>query len=172
MITFRKLEPADIEVRVQQVTDKGCSLLLYKTARTDAAVLDEAVGCERWDCDYKEVAGMLFCIVGIECEDDGLRTWVYKSDTGSKSNMEPEKGWSSDAFKRACTKWGIGRELYTAPFIWVPKESLQRYGQNQNGKWYCRDFFAVKRIAYTDGRITELEIVNQHDLIVFRMRHD
>lgn len=32
MIEFRNLEADDIEVRVQQVTDKGASLLLYKTA--------------------------------------------------------------------------------------------------------------------------------------------
>lgn len=174
MIEFRKLEPQDIEVRVQQVNEKGCSLLLYKTARTDAAVLDEAVGNENWDCEHVEVAGMLFCTVGIRCQlESGETSWVYKQDTGTKSMMEPEKGWSSDAFKRACTKWGIGRELYTAPFVWVSAEQLQKHYQDQkSGRWIVRDRFNVKHIAYTDGRISELEIVNQHNFAVYRMRHD
>lgn len=174
MIEFRKLEPQDIEVRVQQVNDKGCSLLLYKTARTDAAILDETVGKENWDCEHVEVCGMLFCNVGIRCMlESGETSWVYKQDTGTKSIMEPEKGWASDAFKRACTRWGIGRELYTAPFIWIPAESLQKHFQSQsNGKWVCRDRFYVKRISYDETRISELEISNQHGFVVFRMRHD
>lgn len=172
MIEFKTLEPDDIEVRVQQVTEKGCSLLLYKDARTDARILDEAVGNENWDCDYSEVHGMLFCTVGIRCElPSGETSWVYKSDTGSPSNMEPEKGYSSDCFKRACTKWGIGRELYTAPFIWVDKGMLQKHEYNQKrGKWTCNDKFHVSRIKVDDGRITDLAIANQHDFTVYQMR--
>lgn len=171
MIEFKTLEPDDIEVRVQQVTDKGCSLLLYKTARCDMRLLDEAVGNENWDCEYSDVHGMLFCTVGIRCElPSGETSWVYKSDTGTPSNMEPEKGYSSDCFKRACTKWGIGRELYTAPFIWVQSGSLQKHQQDQRGKWVCRDSFGVKRVEIADGKITDLEIVNQHGFLVYQMR--
>lgn len=171
MIVFKTLEPDDIEVRVQQVTEKGCSLLLYKTARCDMRLLDEAVGGENWDCEYSEVRGMLFCTVGIRCElPSGETSWVYKSDTGTPSNMEPEKGYSSDAFKRACTKWGIGRELYTAPFIWIPSGSLQKHFKDDRGKWVCRDSFAVKKVEIVDGKIMDLEITNQHGFMVYQMR--
>lgn len=169
MIEFKALEPDDIEVRVQQVTEKGCSLLLYKTARCDMRILDEAVGQENWDCEYSSVNGYLFCTVGIRCElPSGETSWVYKSDTGTPSNMEPEKGHASDAFKRACTKWGIGRELYTAPFIWVPKESLQKHWE-QNGKWRCGDRFRVYRVEVRGGSITDLAIENQFGFTVYQM---
>lgn len=170
MIEFKPLEPDDIEVRVQQVNDKGCSLLLYKTARCDMRMLDEAVGQENWDCEYSEVHDMLFCTVGIRCMlPNGETSWVYKQDVGTKSNMEPDKGEASDAFKRACFKWGIGRELYTAPFIWVDKGILQKYYQDK-GRWQCRDKFHVERVKVEDGRITDLTIANQYGLTAYQMR--
>ena len=47
MKMFRRLRPDEIECRVQRVTPKGVVLLLYKTARTDADLLDETVGADR-----------------------------------------------------------------------------------------------------------------------------
>lgn len=172
MIQFKTLEPEDIEVRVQQVTEKGCSLLLYKTARCDMKMLDECVGQESWDCSYEAIEGKLFCTVGILCErPDGRYEWVYKQDAGTPSNMEPTKGEASDAFKRACFKWGIGRELYTAPFIWVPKESLQRHFKDErSGKWVCRERFFVRSIEVRNGRIADLEIMNAYGLTVYKMK--
>lgn len=170
MIEFKTLQADDIEVRVQQVTEKGCSLLLYKDARCDMRMLDEAVGNENWDCEYQSINGNLFCTVGIRCElPNGETSWVYKQDVGTKSNMEPDKGEASDAFKRACFKWGIGRELYTAPFVWVPRESLQKHHQD-NGRWKCNDRFKVRSVKVEGGRIADLEIENQHGLLVYQMR--
>ncbi|NOW12590.1 hypothetical protein B0H35_000004 [Clostridium acetobutylicum] len=45
--------------------------------------------------------------------------WISKQDVGTESNTEKEKGQASDSFKRACFNFGIGRELYTSPFIWI-----------------------------------------------------
>lgn len=171
MIEFKALEAGDIEVRIQQVTEKGCSLLLYKDARCDMRMLDEAVGNENWDCEYASINGNLFCTVGIRCElSSGETSWVYKQDVGTESNMEPTKGEASDAFKRACFKWGIGRELYTAPFIWVDKGMLQNHYQDQkSGRWVCRDRFSVQRVKVDKGRIADLAIANQHGLTVYQM---
>lgn len=172
MIEFRDLEAEDIEVRVQQVTKNGCSLLLYKDARTDMRMLDEAVGQENWDCEYSSINGSLFCTVGILCEQaNGQTQWVYKQDVGTKSNMEPDKGEASDAFKRACFKWGIGRELYTAPFIWIDKGQLQKHEYDQQrSKWICKDKFRVAKVKVEDGKITDLAIANQHGFNVYQMR--
>lgn len=165
---FRPLRADEIEVRVQQVNEKGAILLLYKDARADMKLLDESVGAENWDCTYVEIGGRLYCMVGIHCQlNDGSMQWVVKQDVGTDSNMEAEKGAASDAFKRACFKWGIGRELYTAPFIWVPRESLQKHFE-KNGKWVCYDKFRVKHIEIKEGHITELEIVNQFVLSVYK----
>ena len=155
---FRDLRPNEVEARVAQCSAKGASLLLYKTARTDYALLDETVGPERWACDYREVKGNLFCDLSIRF-DDG---WVTKSNCGTESNMEAEKGEASDAMKRAGFAWGIGRELYTAPFIWVPSDRLQKLSQNQRtNKWQCLDRFEVTDMTVANGEIVGLAISHE-----------
>lgn len=156
-IRFKPLGPKDVEVRVAQCTERGCSLLLYKDARCDMRMLDEAVGPENWGCDYDEVKGNLFCRVGIRTDTNG---WVYKQDVGIPSNVDAQKGEASDAFKRACFKWGIGRELYTAPFMWVPAERLASLKMNDKGKWACHDRFSVASMTIDGGEIAEVSIRN------------
>lgn len=155
---FRDLRPNEVEARVAQCSAKGASLLLYKTARTDYALLDETVGPERWQCSYSDVKGNLFCDLSIRF-DDG---WVSKSNCGTESNMEAQKGEASDAMKRAGFAWGIGRELYTAPFIWVPAEKLQKLSQNnRTNKWQCLDRFEVTDMTVANGEIVGLAISHE-----------
>lgn len=113
---MRALRADEIEVRVGQVYDKKVSMLLYKTARTDMTILDETFGEFRWQCDYKEIKGNMYCGIAVADEHGD---WVWKWDCGTESNTEKEKGEASDAMKRAGVKWGIGRELYTAPRIYL-----------------------------------------------------
>lgn len=153
---FRLLRADEIECRISQIKDNGLSLLLYKTARTDANLLDETVGEHRWTNDFKLIDGVLFGGIGI----DFGGVWVWKWDAGVESNTEAEKGRASDAFKRAGFKFGIGRELYTAPFIWIPnsKCGIQK---NDKGKLVCYDSFEVEKIAYNDHEeISGLSIIN------------
>ena len=154
-IKFRPLKADEVECRVGTCSEKGGSLLLYKDARCDMALLDETVGPERWDGRYEAIDGKLFCTVGIKCGDE----WVYKQDVGVPSNMESTKGEASDAFKRACFKWGIGRELYTAPFIWVPADKCN-ITKGKNGKPQCYDDFRVTEMEVSDGEIVKLTIRN------------
>lgn len=86
----------------------------YIEARDCMDILDDVCGPENWQVRYVETKGLLFAEVGIKIfnPDQGIDEWVWKSDTGSESNMEPDKGHVSDAFKRACVHWGIGRFLY------------------------------------------------------------
>lgn len=114
---IRALRPDEIEIRVAQVTKAGYQLLLYKNSRCDKRILDEVFGSMRWKDEYHEVKGALYCTISVWDEETGQ--WVSKEDCGSESNMEKKKGEASDAFKRAATAWGIGRELYTRIFIWV-----------------------------------------------------
>ena len=114
---MRPLRADEIEVRVGQVYEKGVSMLLYKNARVDMAVLDETYGEFGWQNDYKEIKNNMYCGIAVLNETTG--DWVWKWDCGTESNTEKEKGEASDAFKRAGFRWGIGRELYTAPFIWL-----------------------------------------------------
>lgn len=156
MLTFRTLGPRDVECRVARCTEKGAQLLIYKTARTDMDVLDKAVGPENWECSYEQIGGVLFCTISIK---DGYGNWVSKQDCGTPSNMEADKGNASDAFKRAGFKWGVGRELYTAPFIWIPSDRCT-VKKNNRGKWVCYDRFEVAEMGVEDGTITSLEIAS------------
>ena len=153
---FRELRADEVEVRVATCNDRGVSLLLYKDSRVDQRILDETAGAENWQKKFYECKGTLFCSVGINC--DGV--WVWKDDAGEPSNMSAQKGEASDAFKRACFNWGIGRELYTSPFIWVGKEQCN-IKQGRNGKLACFDHFSVPTLKIDNGEITELQIYNR-----------
>ena len=156
MEEFRLLKADEIDCRVATVKKNGVSLLLYKDARCDMNILDETVGAERWQRKHELINGNLFCSVGIFCKD--LNEWVWKQDVGTESYTEKEKGQASDAFKRACFNWGLGRELYTAPFIWVNADDANI--SESNGKYTTFDRFEVKEIGYTDRKITRLVIEN------------
>lgn len=147
---FRDLTAEDIECRVQSVKKNGLVLLLYKNARTDMQILDETVGAENWQNKFYEHKGILFCSLGIKCGDE----WVWKDDAGVESNTEAEKGNASDARKRAGFAWGIGRSLYSSPFIWVSADKCNI----DNNK--CYDRFSVEKIRIEDGKITGLSIFN------------
>ena len=100
---FRDLKAEEIDVRIGQVGDGYCTLLLYKDARVDMDVLDETVGSMNWQRKHsRENAN---CCVGIY--DAEKKEWVWKEDTGTESNTEAEKGLASDSFKRACVNCPI-----------------------------------------------------------------
>lgn len=166
MCKFRDLNADEIEVRIGQASDKGVQLLLYKDARVDMAVLDETVMPENWQREHYECKGNLFCKVGINTnynKPDAQPLWVWKSDCGAESNTEAEKGEASDSFKRACVNWGIGRELYTAPFIWCGAAdcTLKEHTLKGEKKYKCYDSFKVTSVTVKDKRITGLTIINE-----------
>lgn len=167
---FRALTAEDVEVRVATVSQKGVSLLLYKDARVDQNVLDEVVGAENWQKKYEVIGGNLFCSIGIRVlhEDSQDREWIWKEDVGVESYTEKEKGQASDAFKRAAFCWGIGRELYTAPFIWVGSDlcTIEPVPGSLD-KFRCKDRFAVQRMDVEGGKITALSIINQRGIVVY-----
>lgn len=157
---FRTLKADEIECRVAQVTEKGASLLLYKDARADMKMLDEAK--VKWQRRHEVINGKLFCTVSIW--DAELKQWVERQDVGVESQAEATKGEASDSFKRACFNWGIGRELYTAPFIWVSadKMNIQKTEWQGKTKYKTYDKFKVTNIRYNDKReIDGLVIVNE-----------
>jgi hypothetical protein len=156
MCKFRDLKADEIECRVQSVKENGLVLLLYKDARVDMNILDETVGSSNWQREHYECKGNLFCRVGIGiARKDGVSEWVWKSDCGTESNTEAQKGEASDSFKRACFNWGIGRELYTAPFTWIPADKCNI----KSGK--CYDKFFVEKIIIENKQITAVAIYNE-----------
>lgn len=164
---FRKLKASEIDARVATVTDKGCSLLLYKDARVDQNILDETVGCLNWQRSHQLMGDRLYCTVSIWDEDK--KQWISKQDVGTESYTEKEKGQASDSFKRACFNLGIGRELYTAPFIWIPSPKVDLVINGDRKTTY--DKFSVEDIGYDEeGNINRLVIRNtKKNMIVFQM---
>ena len=154
---FRTLNANEIDCRVATINSKGLTLLLYKDARVDQNILDETVGPMNWMRHHSRDNAN--CIVSIW--DSEKQMWIEKEDTGKESYTEAEKGLASDSFKRACFNWGIGRELYSAPFIWIAAEKAGIV-QGGNGKFQCYDKFYVEQIIYDDNRnIVALSIKNE-----------
>ena len=169
---IRLLKADEIECMVSVIKDNGLSVLLYKDARVDQRILDETFGPFGWKRSHQSIEGNLYCTV--EIYDKETREWVAKQDVGTMSYSEKEKGQASDSFKRACFNWGIGRELYTAPFIWIPAgkaEIMYKEDQNKGKRFYCNDHFSVSSIGYNDDReISALVIVNDRGQTVYELK--
>lgn len=165
--SIRPLMPCEIECRIGSMKSDGtgCSLLLYKDARVDMRMLDEVFGPMNWKRSHDVVNGSLFCTISIW---DGTKgEWVSKQDVGTESYTEKEKGQASDAFKRAGFNWGIGRELYTGPFIWINLDKDEVY-QGKSGSMATNTKFSVKQIDYNEQKdIILLVIVDNKSRVRF-----
>ena len=175
MMKFRKLNAEEIDVKVGSVTKTGYTLLLYKNARVDMAILDETLGVENWQRDHKEVKGNLYCGIGVNVNyTDATKEprWVWKWDCGVESAFgDKEKGEASDSFKRAGFCFGIGRELYSAPFIYI--ECATSYDEAKRS--YKLDYEEQKRIqgmrvaeiTYENDEIKTLIITDKNGVQVY-----
>lgn len=161
---IRNLKAEEIECRVGAVKENGITILLYKNARVDQMILDETFGIYGWQRSHCCIDGENYCTVSVWDEDK--KCWVSKQDVGTESNTEKVKGAASDSFKRACFNIGIGRELYSAPHVFIPAYMVQI--KEEKGKKAVKDRFSVKSIEITEDKvITALEIVNQKSEVVF-----
>lgn len=166
MEKIRCLKPEEIEIRVQQVTEKGAQLLLYKDSRCDKRILDETFGIFGWKDRYEEIKGNLFCTISIY--DDDKQQWIDKCDCGTESFSEKEKGEASDAFKRAGFNVGIGRELYTRIFYFASVPTKK----NDKGKYDLvnkYEKFTVAEISTNEEteKIEKIKIADSKGNIVF-----
>ena len=153
---MRALRANEVEVRIGTVGKNGVTMLLYKNARVDRAMLDEEFGAMNWQCRYSEHKGNLFCSIGVYDPNKG--EWVWKEDCGTESYTEKEKGEASDAFKRAGFRWGIGIELYNSPNIKIPVKTEQKgSGYVMKDKWELFGAF-VSRMVVENQKVTELDI--------------
>lgn len=161
---IRLLRADEIECRVGTINERGLSLLLYKDARVDQKILDEAFGMYGWERTHQSIEGNLYCTVRIW--DSEKAQWIEKQDVGTTSYTEKEKGQASDAFKRACVNVGIGRELYSAPFIWI--SSSKANIQKRDNRYTTSERFQVREISYNEMReIAAITIVNDRGVVVY-----
>lgn len=161
---IRLLRAEEIECRVAVIKENGLSLLLYKDARVDQRILDETFGIYGWQRKHETIDGNLYCTVSVRDKETG--EWISKQDVGTSGYSEQEKSQASDSFKRACVNIGIGRELYSAPFIWISADKADI--QRRDNKFCCYDRFKVADITYNGNReITGVVIVNERGKTVY-----
>ena len=159
-LMIRSLKPEEIECRVGVIKENGLSLLLYKDARVDQRILDETVGAFNWKREHISIGGSVYCSVSIR--DPETNEWVSKQDVGSSNRqMETETSLASDSFKRACFNWGIGRELYSSPFIWIPADRVSII--HNNGKFCCNEHFIVADIGLTEQKEIKTLVIEKLD---------
>lgn len=162
----------DVELRIAQLqqTSYGvyATLLVYKDARCDMRYLDECFGPMNWKRDHQLINGNLFCTVSIY--DEAKSQWISRQDVGTESNTEATKGQASDAFKRACFCWGIGRELYDAPIIrFKLADNEVSMGSNGKPKTYAK--FQVGTMIYDRDKrcFTEFTVLDQEGNVRFSL---
>jgi hypothetical protein len=178
MNDIRFLRADEIDVRVQSITESkkngapfvGAVLVLYKDARADMTLLDETFGLFGWQRKHTHINGNLFCEVSVKNPETG--EWVIKQDVGTESNIDKEKGEASDSFKRACVNIGIGRELYTAPFMWVELKEGEYYLDGGKYKADKKLKFSVDSIGYNNGlrEICAISIIDNKGIERYRKR--
>ena len=156
-IEFRALKPEDIEVRPATIKDGKATLLCYIDSRSVVELLDEAVGPYNWTMELTQVGDQMVGKMGIW--DEGKSQFVYKSDTGSESNIEAGKGLVSDIYKRCIARWGL-QDLYTIPRITVTDDG---YG--------CR--YSVGEVDWDENRnCTHITLVNKFGKVVYTWSKD
>ena len=151
-IEWPLLTAEDIEVRIATCKEGKTTLLLYQNSRTAMNAFDAMFGELGWQCEYYDAGGQIYCRIGVY--DDESNEWIWKSDTGSESNIEAEKGFSSDAFKRTAVRFGYARELYTTPMIVIDNDN----------KWRK---FKVKEIGYEGRKVNRLVISDLYGNVVY-----
>lgn len=111
---------AEVQWRIQGKSSPNTKvqLLAYIDARTVQERLDQVVGSGAWSFDF---IPLHIDAKGVIQTGKGVLTihGVSKSDIGTASSFEGSKGCCSDALKRAAVHWGVARELYALPEVWV-----------------------------------------------------
>lgn len=87
----------------------GDSFGAYIDARQAINRLNEVLGIDGWSNQLIETsASGLICELSLIIE--GVQ--ITKSNVGTKSNKDPEKGQASSAIKRAASVFGVGSYIY------------------------------------------------------------
>lgn len=130
----------------------SATVVAYIDARDASDLLNE-FATYGWSDEYYEVSGNTYCKVGVVMPDG---TMQWRSDCGVESNQDAEKGQASDAFKRACVKWGIGRFLYSLGIEYVNANEVKTqsnwpYAVDEQGKriWDLTEYINNKKQSHT-----------------------
>ena len=86
-------------------------VLCYVQARAIENRLDEVVGANNWQTEFRADGPNIICKLSIW--DNEKNQWISKENGASETEIEAFKGGISGALKRCASHgWGIGRYLY------------------------------------------------------------
>lgn len=112
---FREpLQPHEIEWKIQTSKNGKTLVVPYIDNRAVMSRLDECFSPEKWESTFTPFDKGFICTITIN--------GIQKSDGSDLSDIEPIKGGISNAMKRAASQWGLGRELYKYPKIYITGE--------------------------------------------------
>lgn len=144
------LTKEQIEVRIADVEANGFTLVAYKTRNADKNILDRIVGPENWQKGHNGNPHNCY----IEIWDPEKNMWIHKDNFGESADRST-KGSATDSMKRAGEDWGIGRELYTCPRIFIESPTVEvNYGSgydipNDVRTMYDKENIVVKEFEAT-----------------------
>jgi len=164
----KPLDKEDVELRIGTTNGGGFSLLLYKTARTDAKRLNDVLGFRWSNKHFYDNKGLLCCTISVY--DDELKQWIDRTNVGTESQTEKEKGSYSDSFKRAGFLVGIGAELYNSPFVWI-KWNMEKVGQRFKPVNFFPSNLDIVDYEIIEGHFKKLSIA-YNGTIVFSYSND
>ncbi len=118
---WRKLGEQLQKTMATHQTRKPGGSYQYLTARQICDRLDQVVGPGNWSTTYRVLATdpwVVECqlsIFGVAKADCGYSNNPTADEGDKDFEAEPGKASFSDAFKRAATRWGVGRWLQKGP---------------------------------------------------------
>jgi len=136
-VLTQPIQPDEIEWRPKNLSKDGTKLLVlpYINGRCVMERFDEAFGWENWSSETEVIEGNLVVENGkSKSYERGFATTirvntpdgiVSKTDVGENSDIEPLKGGYSDSLKRCAVQFGVGRDLYKYPTVYI--ECGQKY---------------------------------------------
>ena len=113
------LTAEEIEWKVQSYKNGKTIIAPYIDSRAVMNRFDRAFGPFGWQNQIISMDGGALAGIAVK-NDDG--EWIWKWDGAGASDYEPIKGSISGAMKRAATQWGLGRELYNYPRVYIDGE--------------------------------------------------
>jgi hypothetical protein len=156
LVELKKPLPAKWRVQSYSKRKPQATVMAYIDARDAMEALDTHA-IYGWHRKHYVLDRKMYCEVGIVMPD-GTTQW--RSDCGTESNTDAEKGQSSDSFKRACVNFGIGRFLYDLPVEYIVANEIKGeknypYPVDQDGKqiWDLTKYINDKKVKPTSPKI-------------------
>lgn len=116
------LELIDLKPGATTKDKTRCLAMPYADLRAYEHRLDEVAGLANWSTTYQMTARGVVCALTI-CGVTKSQIGDYPADTSDENAATSAQ---AQAFKRACSAFGLGRYLYELPALWCAYDQDKR----------------------------------------------